>query len=201
MFIGHYALALAAKRAAPRTSLGTLFAATSLADLLWPVFLLLGWEQAHVVPGPNPFLTLWVDSSFSDGCSWDGPGGRIDIGRDTTLPGESLPDNALPNTALPEAAWPETAFNASPATPHPVTPHPGTPHPGTPFSGNASLQLVQHVQHPLELLHGVVAVRREPDGTLAQRAHDVGPLQRVVRLDGVRGGEADDRGAVRFGAR
>ncbi len=62
MFIGHYALALAAKRAAPRTSLGTLFAATSLADLLWPVFLLLGWERAHVVPGPNPFLNLWLDS-------------------------------------------------------------------------------------------------------------------------------------------
>jgi len=62
MFIGHYALALAARRAAPRTSLGTLFAATSLADLLWPVFLLLGWERAHVVPGPNPFLTLWLDS-------------------------------------------------------------------------------------------------------------------------------------------
>ena len=62
MFIGHYALALAAKRAAPRASLGTLFAATSLADLLWPVFLLLGWERAHVVPGPNPFLTLWLDS-------------------------------------------------------------------------------------------------------------------------------------------
>src|SRR3989454_10095907 len=62
MFIGHYALALAAKRAAPRTSLGTLFAAASLADLLWPVFLLLGWEQAHIVPGPNPFLTLWLAS-------------------------------------------------------------------------------------------------------------------------------------------
>src|SRR5213592_4694411 len=62
MFIGHYAVALAAKRVAPRTSLGTLFAATSLADLLWPVFLLFGWEQAHVVPGPNPFLTLWLDS-------------------------------------------------------------------------------------------------------------------------------------------
>jgi hypothetical protein len=30
MFIGHYAVALAAKRAAPRTSLGTLFAAASL---------------------------------------------------------------------------------------------------------------------------------------------------------------------------
>ena len=62
MFIGHYALALAAKRVAPRPSLGTLFAATSLADLLWPVFLLLGWEHAHTVPGPNPFLTLWLDS-------------------------------------------------------------------------------------------------------------------------------------------
>ncbi len=62
MFIGHYALALAAKRAAPRASLGVLFAATSLADLLWPVFLLLGWEQAHFIPGPNPFLTLWLDS-------------------------------------------------------------------------------------------------------------------------------------------
>src|SRR6266850_61781 len=62
MFIGHYALALAAKRAAPRTSLGTLFLAVQLADMLWPVLLILGWEQAHFVPGPNPFLTLWLDS-------------------------------------------------------------------------------------------------------------------------------------------
>ena len=61
MFIGHYALGLAAKRAAPRTSLGNLFIAPTLADLLWPVFLLLGWEHAHVVPGSNPFLTLWLD--------------------------------------------------------------------------------------------------------------------------------------------
>lgn len=61
MFIGHYALGLAAKRAAPRTSLGTLFVAPTLADLLWPLFLLFGWEQSHVVPGPNPFLTLWLD--------------------------------------------------------------------------------------------------------------------------------------------
>ncbi len=58
MFIGHYALALAAKRVAPRTSLGTLFAAATFADLLWPVFLLAGWEQTRIVPGPNPFLIL-----------------------------------------------------------------------------------------------------------------------------------------------
>jgi membrane-bound metal-dependent hydrolase YbcI (DUF457 family) len=62
MFIGHYALGLAAKRIAPRTSLGTLIAAPTLADLLWPVFLLLGWERATVVPGPNPFLVLRFDS-------------------------------------------------------------------------------------------------------------------------------------------
>jgi len=62
VFIGHYALGFAAKRLVPRTSLGTLFAAPTFADLLWPVFLLLGWEQARVVPGPNPFLNLWLDS-------------------------------------------------------------------------------------------------------------------------------------------
>ncbi|HJS44106.1 MAG TPA: hypothetical protein VJ755_11585 [Gemmatimonadales bacterium] len=61
MFIGHYALALAAKRAAPRASLGTLFIAATLADLLWPILLLLGWEHSHVVPGPNPFLILYLD--------------------------------------------------------------------------------------------------------------------------------------------
>ncbi|HXM37264.1 MAG TPA: hypothetical protein VN908_01240 [Gemmatimonadales bacterium] len=61
MFIGHYALGFAAKRVAPRTTLGTLFAAATLADLLWPVFLLLGWEHARIVPGPNPFLVPWFD--------------------------------------------------------------------------------------------------------------------------------------------
>jgi len=62
VFIGHYALGLAAKRIAPRTSLGTLFLAPSLADLLWPVFLLLGWERVRVTGGANPFLTLTFDA-------------------------------------------------------------------------------------------------------------------------------------------
>jgi membrane-bound metal-dependent hydrolase YbcI (DUF457 family) len=61
VFIGHYALGLAAKPVAPRTSLGTLFAAPTLADLLWPLFLLLGWEHARMLPDPNPFLGLWLD--------------------------------------------------------------------------------------------------------------------------------------------
>lgn len=62
MFIGHYAVALAVKRAAPQTSLGTLFAAASLADLLWPIFVLLGWEQVRITGGTNPLLALTFDA-------------------------------------------------------------------------------------------------------------------------------------------
>jgi len=58
MFIGHFAVAFAAKPAAPRTSLGTLFVASALVDLLWPIFLLFGWEQVRITQGTNPFLTL-----------------------------------------------------------------------------------------------------------------------------------------------
>ena len=51
MFLGHIGVALAAKKVAPRTSLGTLVLAAQLADLLWPIFLLLGWEQVRIAPG------------------------------------------------------------------------------------------------------------------------------------------------------
>lgn len=58
MFIGHFAVAFAAKRAASKTSLGTTFVAAQLADLLWPLFLLLGWEEVRITSSTNPFLTL-----------------------------------------------------------------------------------------------------------------------------------------------
>ena len=51
MFLGHFGVALAAKKVAPRTSLGVLVLAAQLADLLWPIFLLLGWEQVRIAPG------------------------------------------------------------------------------------------------------------------------------------------------------
>lgn len=51
MLLGHYGVALAAKRYAPRTSLGTLILAAQFLDLIWPVFLLAGWERVHIVPG------------------------------------------------------------------------------------------------------------------------------------------------------
>ncbi|OLD49264.1 MAG: hypothetical protein AUI63_02460 [Gemmatimonadetes bacterium 13_1_40CM_2_60_3] len=51
MFLGHYGIAFAAKRAAPRTSLGALTFAAEFLDELWPILLLLGVEQVRVVPG------------------------------------------------------------------------------------------------------------------------------------------------------
>ena len=55
MFVGHTALALAAKRAAPRRSLGLLLACSIGLDLLWPVFLLAGLEQVRFVDGLTAF--------------------------------------------------------------------------------------------------------------------------------------------------
>jgi len=51
MFLGHFALAMAAKRATPRLSLGSLFVAAQFADLLWPILVLAGVEQVEVRPG------------------------------------------------------------------------------------------------------------------------------------------------------
>jgi hypothetical protein len=58
MFIGHFALGLAAKRATPRVSLAVLFAAAQLADLLWPVFVLIGLEQVRIDPGNTAVTPL-----------------------------------------------------------------------------------------------------------------------------------------------
>jgi hypothetical protein len=58
MFLGHYGLALALKRKEPKVSLGTLFVAAQLVDILWGGFLLLGWEHVRILPDDNPLLTL-----------------------------------------------------------------------------------------------------------------------------------------------
>src|SRR5881628_1540375 len=62
MFIGHFAVGLAAKEFAPRSSMGVLIAAPILLDLLWPIFLLLGWEHVSITPNSNSFLRLQFDS-------------------------------------------------------------------------------------------------------------------------------------------
>ncbi len=58
MFVGHYAVALAAKRVAPSVSLGTLFLAAQFADLLWPNLVLAGIEIVEIAPGHTAVTPL-----------------------------------------------------------------------------------------------------------------------------------------------
>jgi hypothetical protein len=51
MILGHFGLALAAKRVAPTASTGTTTLAAQLVDLVWPILLLVGIEQVRIVPG------------------------------------------------------------------------------------------------------------------------------------------------------
>lgn len=62
MFLGHFGVGFGAKRAAPRASLGTLFLAAQLIDLLWPAFLLLGWERVSIRPGITVVTPLDFES-------------------------------------------------------------------------------------------------------------------------------------------
>jgi hypothetical protein len=75
MFLGHYGVAMALKRAEPKLSLGTLFLAVQLADLLWSIFVLLGWEHARIVPGytavtPLEFLDYPISHSLVAAMAW-----------------------------------------------------------------------------------------------------------------------------------
>ena len=75
MFIGHFGVALAAKKVAPGPSLGTLTLAAQLVDGVWPVFLLLGWEQVQIVPGitavtPLLFVCYPYTHSLVAGVFW-----------------------------------------------------------------------------------------------------------------------------------
>ena len=66
MFIGHYAVGFAAKRAAPRMSLGLLFLAAQFVDMLWPLFLLLGLEHVRIEPGNTAYTPLnFTDYPYS----------------------------------------------------------------------------------------------------------------------------------------
>jgi hypothetical protein len=58
MFIGHFAVGFASKKFAPRTNLAILMAAPLWLDILWPVFLLLGWEHVRIDPGNTRFTPL-----------------------------------------------------------------------------------------------------------------------------------------------
>jgi membrane-bound metal-dependent hydrolase YbcI (DUF457 family) len=54
MFLGHYGVAFACKRLAPRTSLGTFTFAAQFLDELWPILLILGVEHVRIDPTYMP---------------------------------------------------------------------------------------------------------------------------------------------------
>jgi len=75
VFIGHFGVALAAKKIAPRTSLGTLVMAAQFMDLIWPLFLLLGVERVIVAPGatvvtPLDFVSYPLSHSLLADIGW-----------------------------------------------------------------------------------------------------------------------------------
>jgi membrane-bound metal-dependent hydrolase YbcI (DUF457 family) len=55
MFVGHLAVALAAKQRAPTVNLGWLIFGVIAADLIWPILLLAGVEQVRIAPGATAF--------------------------------------------------------------------------------------------------------------------------------------------------
>ena len=68
MFLGHFAVALGAKRVAPRASLGTLVMASQLIDLAWPALVLAGVEVVRVDPGNTAYTPLdFVSYPFTHG--------------------------------------------------------------------------------------------------------------------------------------
>lgn len=75
MFLGHFGLALAAKRVIPRASLGTTVMAAQWADGIWPVFVLIGIEHAEIRPGvtvvtPLDFVSYPFSHSLAADVGW-----------------------------------------------------------------------------------------------------------------------------------
>lgn len=62
MFVGHLAVALAAKRLKPKVALPWFVAASLLVDLVWPALLLAGIETVRIAPGAMPFTPLVFES-------------------------------------------------------------------------------------------------------------------------------------------
>ena len=67
MFIGHFAVGFAAKRAVPQVSLAALVLAALFADILWPVLVLAGVESVEIAPGATVAMEEMAHSDFLTG--------------------------------------------------------------------------------------------------------------------------------------
>ena len=101
MFLGHFGVAFAAKKVAPKVSLGTLVFAAQFADLIWPILLLAGVERVRIVPGllpasPFDFASYPVSHSLVAQLGWGALIGLIYFalkrnGRNALLVGAVVP--------------------------------------------------------------------------------------------------------------
>ena len=85
VFIGHFGIALAAKRVAPQTSLGVLVLSAQFLDFIWPIFLLLGIEHVRIAPGitkvsPLDFYDYPISHSLVMAVVWSAVVGGIYYG-------------------------------------------------------------------------------------------------------------------------
>ena len=68
MFVGHYGVSFAAKRADKSVPLWTLFLAVQLLDVFWGAFVLLGVERVRIIPGitaSNPLDLYYMPYTHS----------------------------------------------------------------------------------------------------------------------------------------
>jgi hypothetical protein len=68
MFVGHYGVSFAAKKAEPSIPLWVLFVAVQLLDVLWAPFVLVGIEKVRIVPGftaSNPLDLYYMPYTHS----------------------------------------------------------------------------------------------------------------------------------------
>jgi len=85
MFIGHYGVSFAAKRFAPRTSLGVLFVAVQLLDVLFAIFVFAGIEKLRIVPGFTEYNAydlyyMPYSHSLAGALVWSAAAGLLAVG-------------------------------------------------------------------------------------------------------------------------
>lgn len=95
MFVGHIAVALAAKEASRDTSLVWFIAAATFVDLLWPILLLAGLESVRIDPGntfftPLSFVSYPWTHSLAMGVAWGVAFGAVARWRGVSATGAKL---------------------------------------------------------------------------------------------------------------
>ena len=91
MFVGHYGVAFAGKRASPSLSLGLFFLAVQFLDVLFAVFVLLGIERMNIVHGftaynPYDLYRMPYTHSLAGAAVWSVLAGWIGWRRERRLP-------------------------------------------------------------------------------------------------------------------